>query len=84
MSPRGSPHSSNPLFVVRMMRHEAVRAEAKSKLSERRTTLDPVALLHTIREAQSALTAIVSPEVRPTPRGEKPGMVSDQAARPVA
>ena len=31
--------------------------------------MDPVALLHTIREAQSALAAIVSPELRPTPRG---------------
>ncbi len=32
--------------------------------------MDPVALLHTIREAQSALAAIVSPEIRPTPRNE--------------
>ena len=29
-----------------------------------------MALLHSIRETQSALAAIVSPEVRPTPRGE--------------
>ena len=55
----------------RVMRHEAVRAEAKSRLSEHRATLDPVALLqHSIRETQSALAAIVSPEVRPTPLGE--------------
>ena len=54
----------------RVIRHEAVSAEAKAALSERRATLDPVALLHAIREAQSALAAIVSPELRPTPRGE--------------
>ena len=52
------------------MRHEAVRAEAKSRLSERRATLDPVALLHSIRETQSAPAAIVSRELRPTPLGE--------------
>ena len=54
----------------RVIRHEAVSAEAKMKLAERRRTLDPVALLHTICEAQSALAAIVSPELRPIPRGE--------------
>ena len=54
----------------RTIRREAVSAEAKAALTERRATLDPVALLHTIREAQSALAAIVSPELRPTPRGE--------------
>ena len=32
--------------------------------------MDPMALLYTIREAQSALAAIVSQEFRPTPRGE--------------
>ena len=39
-------------------------------LNKRRARLDPVALLHSIRETQSALAAIVSPEVKPTPRGE--------------
>ena len=69
----------------RVMRHEAVRAEAKSRLSEHRATLDPVALLqHSIRETQSALAAIVSPEVRAHSSGREPGTVSDQAARPVA
>ena len=53
----------------RVMRHEAVSAAAKAALSERWAALDPVALLHTTREAQSALAAIVSPELRPTPRG---------------
>ena len=33
-------------------------------------SLDPVALLHTIREAQWARAAMVSPEIRPTPRSE--------------
>ena len=54
----------------RVIRHEAVSADAKAALSERRAALDPVALLHAIREAQSALAALVSPELRPTPRGE--------------
>ena len=59
-----------------VMWHKAVRAETKTRLNERRARLDPVALLHTIRETQSALATIVSPEVRPTLRGE--------TARPVA
>ena len=54
----------------RVIRHEAVSAGTKAALSERRAALDPVALLHAIREAQSALAAIVSPELRPTPQGE--------------
>ena len=54
----------------RVIRHEAVSAASKAALVEHRATLDPVALLHTIREGQSALAAIVSPELRPTPRGE--------------
>ena len=54
----------------RVIQHGAVSAEAKAALSERRATLDPMALLHTIREAQSALAAIVSPELRHTPQGE--------------
>ena len=54
----------------RVIRHEAVNAEAKMKFTQHRAALDPVALLHTIRESQSALAAIVSPELRPTPRGE--------------
>ena len=54
----------------RVMQHEAVGAETRAILNERRARLDPVALLHSIRETLSALAAIVSPEVRPTPRGE--------------
>ena len=52
------------------MRHEAVSDDARARLGERRAALDPVALLHTIREAQSALTALTAPELRPTPHGE--------------
>ena len=54
----------------RVLSHEAVSDEGKAILIERRVTLDPVALLHTIREAQSALAAIVSPETTLTPWGE--------------
>ena len=54
----------------RVLQHETVGAEMKAKLDERRAQLDPVALLHSIRETQSALAAIVFPEIRPTPRGE--------------
>ena len=50
----------------RVIRHEVVSAEAKMKLTEHQETLDPVALRYTIREAQSPLAAIVSPELRPT------------------
>ena len=43
------------------MRHDAVSAAAIAALSERRAALDPVALLHAIREVQSALAALVVP-----------------------
>ena len=52
------------------MTHETISADIKAILIERRGQLDPVALLHSIRETQSALAAIVSPEVRATPTGE--------------
>ena len=54
----------------RLMRHETVSDDARARLVERRAALDPVALLHTIREAQSALAALTAPELRPTPHGE--------------
>ena len=54
----------------RLVRHEAVGAEVKAKLGEHRGTLDPVALLYNIREAQSALTALTAPELRSTHQGE--------------
>ena len=54
----------------RLMQNDAVNVEMKAALSEYRVKLDPVALLHAIREAQSALAAVTSPEIRPTPSGE--------------
>ena len=42
----------------------------RAGLSQYRARLDPVLLLHTIREAQSALVAAAAPEVRETPQGE--------------
>ena len=44
----------------RLLAHEAVAAELKDRLRDRRTRLDPVALLHGIREGQAALAALVS------------------------
>ena len=46
----------------RLMQHDAVSVEMKAALSEYRVKLDPVALLHVIREAQSALAAVTFPE----------------------
>ena len=53
-----------------VIQQETVGAETRASLNERPARLDPVALLHSIRETQSALVAIVSPEISPTPRGE--------------
>ena len=47
-----------------------VSAKLMAKLSEFRAGLDPVALLHTIREAQAALVAVTSPDFSETPHGE--------------
>lgn len=52
----------------RVISHEAVGDGTKAALAERRATLDSVALLHTIREAQSVLASIVSPELGSNPR----------------
>ena len=54
----------------RLMQHDAVSVEMQAALSEYRVKLDPVALLHAIRKAQSALAAVTCPEIRPTPSGE--------------
>ena len=54
----------------RLLQHDAVNVEMKEALSEFRVKLDPVALLHAIGEAQSALAAVACPEIRPTPSGE--------------
>ena len=63
-------YSSPATPCDRVLRHDAVSIEAKTTLSERRATLDPVMLLHTIRETQSALASIVSPELGANPRVE--------------
>ena len=54
----------------RLIQYAATGAELKAVLNEYRAGLDPVLLLHTIREAQSALVATTSPDVRETPAGE--------------
>lgn len=52
----------------RLLSHDTVRVEIKDALREQRAKLDPVALLHNIREAQATLAALASPErlVAPT------------------
>ena len=52
------------------MQHDAVSVELKAAQGEHRVKLDPVALLHGIREAQSALAAVAFPESRPALGGE--------------
>ena len=54
----------------RLIQHDATGADLKAVLEEYRAGLNPVFLLHTIREAQSALVATTSPEVRETPQGD--------------
>ena len=51
----------------RLMQHDAVSVEMKAALSEYRVKLDPVALLHAIRKAQSALAAVRVPKSGPLP-----------------
>ena len=54
----------------RLIQHDTTSDGMKDALKEYRARLDPVLLLHTIREAQSALVAATAPEVRETPSGE--------------
>ena len=54
----------------RLIQHAATSDEMRAALIQYRNGLDPVLLLHTIREAQSALVAATAPEVRETPSGE--------------
>ena len=54
----------------RLIQHDATGDEMRAALMEYRARLDPVLLLHTIREAQSALVAATTPKVRETPQGE--------------
>ena len=64
----------------RLIQHDAVSVEMKAALSEYRVKLDPVALLHAIREAQSALGGYVSRNPAHSQRRE-PGTVPGQVAR---
>ena len=50
--------------------HDLTGDEMQAALNEYRATLDPVLLLHTIREARSTLLAATAPEVRETPQTE--------------
>ena len=53
-----------------LIEHDVTGDEVEDALKEYRARLDPVLLLHTIREAQSALVAATAPEVRETPSSE--------------
>ena len=50
----------------RLIQHDATSDEMRAALIRYRSGLDPVLLLHAIREAQSALVTATSPEVRET------------------
>ena len=67
----------------RLMQHDTLSAKLMAKLSEFRAGLDPVALLHTIREAQSALVAVTSPDFSETPRGESLDWTGSSLGYPV-
>ena len=54
----------------RLLQYDTIAARTKEELSKYRTKLDPVALLRAIREAQSALATISSPEPQETVSGE--------------
>ena len=45
----------------RLLDHQSTAVELKDQLTHHRSGLDPVALLHAIREAQAALAAVSSP-----------------------
>ena len=64
-------HYSQPTTPCnRLIQHDTTSAGMTGALNEYRARWDPVLLLHTIREAQSALVAATAPEVRETPSGE--------------
>ena len=54
----------------RLLQYDTIAVRTKEELSEYRLRLDPVGLLRSIREAQSALAAISSPEPQETVSGE--------------
>ena len=54
----------------RLIQHDATSDDMRAALIRYRARLDPVLLLHTIREAQSALVATTAPVVRETHRAK--------------
>ena len=54
----------------RLMQHDETSVAVKNELREYRAGLDPVALLRSIREAQSAMAAMSSPQPEGVPHGE--------------
>ena len=54
----------------RLLDRDDVSEEIKPRLRKSRSELDPVSLLHSIRESQSALAAVSSPESGAIPDGE--------------
>ena len=67
-------HYSQPTRPCdRLVQHDATGDEVQASLRENRAGLDPVALLHTISEAQSTFVAATAPEIRETPAGESLG-----------
>ncbi len=63
-------YSKPATLCDRLIRHDTTGDELKAALHKYQSGLDPVLLLHTIREAQSALVAATAPEVQETPRSE--------------
>ena len=57
-------YSPPPTPCDPLLQHQAVSDEPKEQLTQHRASLDPLALLHTIREAQAALVAVSSPRSR--------------------
>ena len=56
----------------RLMREDSTGEQVREELNEYRAGLDPVELLRSIREAQSALAAISSPAPQDAAQGESP------------
>ena len=63
-------YSQSTMPCDRLIQHDVTSDEMRAALIRYRSGLDPVLLLHAIREAQSSLMAATSPEVRETPHGE--------------
>ena len=54
----------------RLLAHPSVNARVKEFLQEQRAGLDPVELLHRVRDAQAALASLASPQLANGPRHE--------------